>query len=392
MAISRANITPELLVWARERLFSTKEEASERLGVSTERLEQWEAGQLSPTFNQAREIAGRLFIPFGYLFLSNPPSETPLPLPDLRTVAGTLPRPPSPNFLEVIHDAQRKQAWYRDELLGDRVSELEFVGIFQASSSFAEVAESIRRTVGIEDDMRRNSATWGDFLRELIYRAEGCGVLVLRSGVVGNNNQRKLDPSEFRGFALVDNYAPLIFVNGQDSRAAQIFTVAHELSHIWINESGVSNPDFASNSKHQSNQIETLCNRAAAEVLLPEREFLNIWSDSDTPSNNIESVARHFRVSTVAALRQALELGKMDTDSYRQAYASAVSRQKNTVPGGNFHNSLRARNSRRFVSAVISATWEGRLNQLDAARLLNVKVSTIESVSEKLYGVNSTDA
>ena len=373
-------------------MYPTVEAASERLGVSVGRLDQWERGQTQPTFSQARNIADRLHIPFGYLFLSNPPPEASLPLPDLRTIEGTPPQPLSPDFLEAIHDAQRKQAWYRNELLEAGQSELELVGSFDISSSYKEIADNIQESVGIDEYMRRTSGSWEEFLRQLIDRVEDCGILVLRSGVVGNNNRRKFEVAEFRGFALADSFAPLVFINSQDSRAAQIFTLAHELSHIWINESGVSNPDFTVNSTHQNNQIERLCNRVAAEVLIPEEGFVSRWLDSDTVSNNVQRIARAFRVSAVAALRQALELGKVNDVSYREAYALAVSKQTNISPGGNFLHSLTARNSRRFVSAVISATAEERLGQIDAARLLNVKARTVESVSRTLYGIELVNA
>ncbi len=392
MAVTRANITPELLVWARERLFATVEAASERLKVSAKKLEEWESGEVRPTFNQARDIANRLYIPFGYLFLSNPPPETPLPLPDLRTVAGAPSAPPSPDFLEVIHDAQRKQAWYREELFGEGVADLPFVGSFSVTSAYQDIAANISNTIGADEEMRRSSSSWEEFLAEFIRRTEECGILALRSGVVGNNNYRKLEVAEFRGFALVDSRAPLIFVNGQDSKSAQIFTLAHELAHIWVNESGVSNPDFRLGSSGQINPVERLCNRIAAEILLPEEDFLRGWNDSDEIGINVNRLVRSFRVSSVAVLRQALELGRLDNDSYWEQYGLEVAKRINAASGGNFHSTVAARNSRRFVSAVITATAEGRLDQLDAARLLNVKGHTIESISEGLFGVNLRDA
>ena len=224
--MGEAFITPSLLLWARERRNMGIDDLAQKMKLKPDALLAWEAGDGRPTFRQAQRLARTLNVPFGYLFLVSPPDQE-LPIPDLRTFANEQPRKPSPEFLDLLNDVLTKQQWFREYRETESAERLPFVGRYDLNDSIEAIATDIRNTLDVDDDMRRQSTNWEGFLRELIRRTEQSGILVLRSGVVENNAHRPLDAAEFRGFAISDELAPLIFINGRDFRAAQIFTLAH---------------------------------------------------------------------------------------------------------------------------------------------------------------------
>ena len=385
----RALITPEILVWARERYSLTADKAASRLRIRPDTLDAWESGALQPTFPQARKFAQRFNVPFGYLFLSKPP-EINLPLPDLRTVSHAKQPPPSPEFLQVVNDAIRKQEWYREFLEEEGAAELPFIGEFEREDDPVKVARHMRRTLGIGHDMRKEaSQDWEGFLRLFIETAEESGVLVMRNGVVGNNTRRKLSVKEFRGFVISDVLAPLIFINGADAKTAQTFTLAHELAHLWIGSSGVSNIDIGKGKPKGNAQIEQFCDRVAAEVLVPAAEFLDVWSKQSSISTNMRQLAREFRVSPIVILRRALDLHKISRADFFESYKTEARRYAEKTSsdegsGGDFYVTVRVRNSKTLTDAVVAETLSGRLLYRDAAGLLGVRVPTFEKIAEKV--------
>ena len=237
--MTTAFLTPELITWARNRSHLTHGELAKRVNVSETLLSAWEKGDAHPTLRQAEKLAQRLHVPFGFLFLSSPPALE-IALPDLRTVQGTPLSDPSPEFYDVFNDALRKQEWYKNYLEDQGTKPLPFVGRFSLTTPMNEVASDIHFTLTMSQELRHQSADWEAFLQNLMLKAEQIGVLVLRNSVVGNNTHRPLSPKEFRGFVISDDIAPLVFLNGGDAKSAQIFTLVHELAHLWIGESGLS--------------------------------------------------------------------------------------------------------------------------------------------------------
>ena len=315
--VVRVPVQPELLTWAVDRAGLTDVELEGRFP----KIVEWQSGELTPTFKQLEKFAKATHAPLGYLFISEPPEEQ-LPIPDFRTVGNAGVRRPSPDLLDTIYLCQMRQDWYREYAVGEDRDPLPFVGSARHSDSIHMVADEIRRQIDFGLDDRARYPNWEAALRQLIDSIEEIGVLVMVSGIVGGNTHRKLDPQEFRGFVLSDPLAPLIFVNGADTKAAQIFTLVHELVHIWGGESALSDPLMAGEAGHES---EVWANSVAAEVLLPLLALQTEYRDS-SETGELERLAKRFRVSTLVVLKRIFDAGYLAWDDYRKKYADELER------------------------------------------------------------------
>src|SRR6185369_13452647 len=274
LMLMNLSLTPKVLRWARERAGLDQRTLAKKVtGKPTaERVKQWEQTGLL-TFAQVKKLAHATHTPEGFLYLNEPPDDR-LPIPDFRTLGDESVKPPSPDLLDTIQIMQRRQMWMRDFLIEEAQSHLEFVGSATLNSNVQTVASDIRKTLGVAGGWANEESTWTDALMHLRQKIEAAGILIVINGVVGNNNHRKLDPDEFRGFVLSDEYAPLVFINGADFKAAQMFTIAHEVAHLWINRDGVSNFEAM---QPPPIRVEQWCNQVAAEFLVPTAELSQVW-------------------------------------------------------------------------------------------------------------------
>lgn len=269
----------------------------------------------------------------------------------------------------------RRQSWMRDDLIEDGADPLPFVGRCR-DSTVAETAAAMREHLDLQAGWAQKESTWTDALRRLRERVEARGVLVVFNGVVGNDTHRRLDRGEFQGFALIDDYAPLVFVNGADFKAAQMFTLAHELAHVFVGAAGVSNLDAAPSPGQDT---ERFCNEAAAEFLVSGEELVAHWRRVGTLAESLQSAARRFKVSTLVAARRTLDLGLIDQDEFLRFYDDyrrRADREIDEKSGGNFWNSRNVRIGRRFGAAVCRAVREGRLSWREAYSLTGLRGDT----------------
>lgn len=375
----RVNINPKLLRWARER-------AGFDPGVLARkfpRLAAWEKGDAQPTLKQIERFAKAVYAPVGYLFLQEPPIES-MPIPDFRTTVEGRAMRPSPDLLETIYVCQQRQEWYRDfaRSIGERP--LPFVGSANLNNAIESTAANMRHALGFDIEERRTMPTWTDALRQFIDQADSLGILVMCSGVVMNNNRRHLNPEEFRGFAISDDLAPLVFINGKDTKSAQMFTLAHELAHIWIGRSAVSDTQALWIPEQET---ERWCNRVAAELLVPLNILQSEYNKDGELRIEVDRLARRFKVSTLVILRRIHDAGGIAKDQFQHAYQAELERLRaiKKGSGGNFYLTLAARASKRFARALVVSTLEGRSSFSEAFRLLGFrKMATFNDLGHSL--------
>ena len=375
----RVAVKPELLRWARERSKLNRDDLQRRFP----HVEDWERGTAQPTFRQLEAFAKATHAPIGYLFLPEPPVEN-IPIPDFRTIAGVQIGRPSPDLLETIYVCQQRQEWYRDYAKSIGEQPLGFVGSARLGDDVATTAARMRHALGLDLEERRRTPTWTDALRRFIEQADELGVLVMCSGVVLNNNYRRLDPAEFRGFAMVDGYAPLVFINGADTKSAQMFTLAHELAHIWLGQSALSD---AQASLVPTNEIERWCNQVAAELLVPLDLLRAEYQAQSDLRSEVDRLARRFKVSNLVVLRRVYDAGALSYGDFQRAYETELERLL-AIPsgsGGNFYLTQAARVSKRFARALVASTLEGQTLHRDAFRMLGFsKLSTFQELGRSL--------
>lgn len=363
----RVTVQPALFTWARQR--ARLDETA--LVARFPHLPDWESGAAQPTLRQLEQYAQATHAALGFFFLPVPPEEA-VPIPDFRTMRVGLPRL-SADLLDVVYTCQSRQTWYRDEALVNGEPPLPFVGSLSLATPPAEAADRLRQQLGFSVQARRDCPTWADALRLFISQAEQAGVMVMVSGVVMNNNNRQLDPQEFRGFALADPLAPLVFINGADSKAAQMFTLAHELAHLWLGQSALSDVQAAEAPVHA---VETWCNQVAAELLVPQAEFRAALQADEPLDVALQRLARHFKVSTLVLLRRMLDVGWLDRAAFWHAYRDEEARLQalaaRNAGGGDFYRTTVSRVSRRFAQTLVASTLEGRTLYRDAFRMLGI--------------------
>ncbi len=388
----KAYITSNVLKWARESAKMTEENAAAKVSVTVDKLKEWEAGTNLPTIRQAQALAKAYKRPFALFFLPEVPRDF-QPLQDFRK-SGSKNLTTSSIF--IIREIQQKQAWISDVYSENQVDKLAFIGRFSIRDNPQAVANDILETLKINPASYKTENP----IKEWIDAAETNGIFVSRTSFI--HSRLKLDSEELQGFAIADPHAPFVFLNSDDWNAPQLFTLVHELAHIWIAETGISNevePDIK--HKEKFHPVELFCNEVAANALMPKEIVLSFNSKSFQTSKDVSREAKQLGVSSFALLVRALNLNIISTPIYqklkkqadidyaeylkREAEKKAKQKEKEKSGGPNYFLLQLNRNSRLFTQTVLDAFHGGFIEPTLASNLLNVQVNKFSKLESQLF-------
>jgi Zn-dependent peptidase ImmA (M78 family) len=387
----KVNINPKVLRWCRETAKMTTEQASGKVPVGPDKLKEWEEGTNQPTIKQAEKLAKAYRRPLALLFLPGIPHDF-TTLQDFRKKSA---QPLGTASTFIIREIQQKQAWLSELNEENDEPVVGFVGKYTLKSDPIEVARDILQTLGIHP----TRYTTANPILEWIRKAETQGVFVSRTSYI--HSRLKLDSEELQGFCIADKYAPFVFVNSDDWDAPQLFTLVHELAHIWIAASGISN-DVGPELKHRDklHPVELFCNQVAAHALMPAGTVRALNIQVFGSSEAIFKTARKMGVSSFALLYRAHSLQLISIDKYRKLkkdiekdYQDFVVReeekrklQKEAKKGGaDYYVLLANKNSHLFSRVVMDAYRGGIIPPTQASSLLNTQVNNFPKLEAHLY-------
>lgn len=336
-------------------------------------VKKWLDGEKSPTLKQLEDFCKKVYLPLGYLFLNEPPQEN-IPIPFFRTKDKSTFKV-SLNIYDTVVRIHQRQNWLRNYLIDNEFNPLPFVGKFKNNLNIEEIVNDIRNTLNLEEDWAKKFANYQSATNHLIEQIEDIGILATFNSVVDNNNNRKIPVDECRGFVLVDDYAPFMFINNADLKSAQIFTIFHELVHIWLGHS--AGFDFQ-NLLSADDPIEKLCDHIAAELLVPKKLFLKIWNAN--PS--IISCSNYFKVSKIVIARRALDNSKLTysqfIDFYNDYKQTEFHKKLKHASDGDFFANTKKRLSHSFSRHIKNAVNSNQLLFRDAYKLTGLKPDTFD--------------
>jgi len=347
----------------------------------------WANGEKAPTFNQLEKLSKETRIPLGYFFLSQPPIENCAVL-EYRTIDSKELESPSRDLLDTVRQMEDIQEWMRDFLVTASVDVNRYVGSIRAKDGFNKAVESIRAVLSLNSDWYSQSKSSDASFKILRTAISNAGVLVMQNGVVGGNTHRSLDLNEFRAFSLINSLVPLIFINAKDSPSGKLFSLLHEFVHIGVGESNLLNIEDW-HSWNNVSPLETFCNKVVAEILVPERDFHQVWASADGDiETKVSRLAAQFRCSHSVIVRRCLDNGFISQSDYSklQRKARLLAQKTDKGSGGDYWATLLSRADHRFLKALESSINEGRTPYTEAFRLTNTNLSTFEPMMQQVRG------
>ena len=370
---TRVKIPPKTLVWATERSGLSIDSLFE---VYPKALD-WIREESEPTVKQLESFAKKIHVPFGFLFLNKPPEEK-LPITFYRSNGKVVDNPPLV-VKDLVNQIKSKQEWLKDFLLDNNYDELGFIGSLKnfESIDIVEGAKIIRNALKFNITWYEETKKDKSF-RYWIDAIEKNRIFIISTGFV-SNNKRTVDVDVCKGFTLVDNFCPFLYINTNNLGGGRIFTLIHELVHVFVGSSiGIGYEPI-----HPSSQpLEKFCDSVASEILVPESFFRVTWkSNSGSPFDKFSIIANQFHVSKLVIAKKALDCKFIPKSVYwdfYNFYVKSFEKKKNSDEG-NFWNSKPYEVSRKFYSFVDTALQQGKILPSNAYKLTNMNANTYDN-------------
>ncbi len=362
-----------------------KEKKNQHAIPAVEYLKQIEDGSSYPTKTVLENLAHVYRVPVLTFFLPQPPVFQD-ELIDFRTFDSKRPKIDNP----IIFAVKRKIKLLQTELSiieqQNSKKPKKFVGSVTTNTPITDFVALVRKIIDFSIEEQKSLRKKDDLFKIIRNRIERIGIFVVQIGDLGSYHTA-IQPSEFRGISISDKYAPLIVINPNDTAAAQLFSLLHEVAHIFLGDTAISNVGITNN---KMNDKEKICNAFAAEFLLPYEEVQNI---ADMRKSEIEDIlykateiGKIYHVSNSVAIRRFFDAKKITHNAFTEAnsiIASNFKQNKATqkTDGGPNKNIIdRARLGERTIHAINFATEQNLLSPVAAAAILGVNVSRLYKV------------
>ncbi len=384
--MGNVRVNPEIIRWA----IIQSDVPKDTLVAKYPKIDEWLDGEKQPTFSQLKYFSNLVKVPFGLLFLKTPPNIDEINV-EFRTINQKLNSNLSKDLRDTILAMDRRKSWMSEYRKKNNYDLIKWNISINYGDSAIEVGSKLRNFFGLNLDWMSCIKTKYEqfkFIRELI---ESKGTLVMMNGIVGNNTQRVLDIEEFRAFALNDLYAPLIFINRNDTESGMIFSIVHEFIHLIIDR---EKDDILFDEDEVVN--ERIINSFAAEFLVPTTLLIESFYAKEEVYLEVERLSNIFNVSTSVIALKLYKLSLIDVSVQNEIlnqanfyYKRSKENRQKREKGGNFYSNTASRISRDFYNTVIHQAESGNIQFNEAYRLLNLKGNTYDKfksyVKSKLY-------
>lgn len=387
-------INPEILTWARETAGFTLEEASMKLKIQaikemspTERLISLEIGETVPSKSLLNKMASLYRRPLIVFYMEKPPRKANRGQ-DFRTLSGDHSDFSNGLVDALIRDIKTRQSILRSALEDeDEIKQLSFVGSMKTDDGIEKIAQSIIETINFSLDKFRIQSTQDEAFKYVRNLVENQGIFVLLIGDLGNYHS-SINLDLFRGFSISDNLAPFIVINDKDSHAAWVFTLFHELTHIWLGHTGISGYD-------SEQKIEKFCNQVASEILLPNDDpFFKKFNQISVLEDQIVEISKFAKSKNISSSMVAYKLfilgsinqinWKKLSNEFRNLWLENKAKEKETnrsnSGGPSYYIIRRSRLGENLISQVHQLLRSGTLSSVKAGKVLGVNPKNIQNL------------